>query len=89
MTLPAFASSFLLASICQTDHFCFPVEPGMSLLDHAGDLNFDIARGNEEEEALAEVRKKAEEVCIHSALGPKYLLMGRDLPDSFFDRCVT
>ncbi|CAN7982722.1 unnamed protein product, partial [Ixodes hexagonus] len=34
----------------------------MSVLDEASNLNFDIARGDEEEEALAEVRKKAEEL---------------------------
>ncbi|KAG0439718.1 hypothetical protein HPB47_016553, partial [Ixodes persulcatus] len=38
------------------------VEPGLSVLDEASNLNFDIARGDEEEEALAEVRKKAEEL---------------------------
>lgn len=38
------------------------MEPGLSVLDEASDLNFDIARGDEEEEALAEVRKKAEEL---------------------------
>lgn len=57
-------SCYLALPLQRLNFLHVAVEPGLSVLDEASDLNFDIARGDEEEEALAEVRKKAEEVSM-------------------------